>query len=192
MGVISSHASQDEFFRDSDEFLESQIDQFQAKPILGHRLGFGPRVMVIQSGPEVNFGIQYLYDVNDQIGVGIQGFTWVEQLSQFAFGSKLIVGQASHQIGAFGIGTWWFNENLENIKLNTRQLNGRKYQNWGISGSYIKEVIPWSGFYYFPRFELEVGYRQQEFLRYTDIRGIKTSQIWLSAQLSVSLFIPKD
>lgn len=183
-------AGQEEFFKDSDEFLEEQMQTEDDKLILGHRFGIGPKLLVIQSEPEVSAQAYYYYDLNEDFSLGLQGFSWTEGFNNFAIGTTIAYGQAYNQWGNSAFRMWLLNENIDEVKFNPRQAKGREFD-WAISVVYMKELIPWRKFEYFPRFELELGYRQQDFLRRTQYT-VQLAHLWVSIGLSVNWYLPSE
>lgn len=184
-------AANDEFFESPDEFLSQQFEEAEAPLYLGNRFYIGPKVLLIQNNIEPTFGIGWDQHMAKNYSLGVGAFTWISSPENFSFYLHQVVGQPESEFGALGSKVLLFNEYLEEISSTPKSQRGPYgWSDWGVSVSYLKEVIPWKEFYYFPRFEMEIGYRKQPFTRKALFGTGKTSNLWFAAQFSVSVFSP--
>lgn len=188
---VSVFASNDEFFESPDEFLSQQFEETEAPLYLGNRFYIGPKVLLVQNNIEPTFGLGWDKQVVKNYSLGVGAFAWISAPQNFSVYLHQVVGQPESEFGALGSKFLLFNEYLEEISATPKSQRGPYgWSDWGLSISYLKEVIPWKDFYYFPRFEMEMGYRKQAFTRQALFGTGKTSNLWFAAQFSVSVFKP--
>lgn len=181
-------AGNDEFFQSADDFLESQTNSDQEVQLLGHRFYAGPQFILIQDNLEPNLKMGYLRNLGSSYSIGLGGFFWLEDPSDFALSLDQVLGNSLGSFGAWGFHLQYFQENLSNVSHRPKSESWLETIDWGVSTSYLKEIQPWSEFYYFPRFELELGWRNQAFAREAFLGTQKVSHFWIAAHLGVTLF----
>lgn len=185
-------AGNEEFFQSADDFLDSQTSEDQEPQLLGHRYFVGPQIILIQDNLEPNLKWGYLRNIGSTYSLGLGGFLWLEDPSQFSLSLEQVFGNSLASFGAWGLHLHWFQENLSQTPLVEQSNTWLESFDWGVSTSYLKELQPWSDFYYFPRFELELGWRHQAFAREAFLGSQKVSHFWIAAHLGVTLFQSVD